>query len=278
VASHTVTTTPTVGSPVFTSGATSTRCQGSGTTTYGATATNASGITYSLDAATLAGGNTINATTGAVTYVPSWNGTTLITASAAGCNGPRTATHTVTITPSVSAPVFVAGSSSTRCQAAGTITYNASAANSTGITYNIDGASLVGGNSINPSTGAVTFSATWSGNTTITASAAGCNGPVTATHVVTINAPVTTPVFGLGATSTRCQGAATVSYTASSANTTGIIYSLDAASIAGGNTINASSGAVTYAAGWTGTKVIPARAAGLFGPLWASHTANIHPS
>ena len=34
----------------------------------------------------------------------------------------------------------------------------------------------------------MTYVVTWSGTTTITASAAGCNGPVTTTHVVTINA------------------------------------------------------------------------------------------
>ena len=67
--------TSTVGIPVFTLGATSTRCQGAGTVTYTATATNNTGITYSLDAASIAGGNTINASTGAVTYVAGmeWN-------------------------------------------------------------------------------------------------------------------------------------------------------------------------------------------------------------
>uniref|UniRef100_UPI003D64E510 Ig-like domain-containing protein n=1 Tax=Tenacibaculum halocynthiae TaxID=1254437 RepID=UPI003D64E510 len=49
-----------------------------------------------------------------------------------------------------------------------------------------DAASLTGGNSINSATGEVTYAAGWSGTTTITASAAGCNGPATTTHVVTI--------------------------------------------------------------------------------------------
>ena len=59
----------------------------------------------------------------------------VITASAAGCNGPTTATHTVTITPTVGTPVFTAGATSTICQAPGTITYTANATNTTGITY-----------------------------------------------------------------------------------------------------------------------------------------------
>ena len=54
----------------------------------------------------------------------------------------------------------------------------------------------------------------------------------------------------LGSVSTRMQGAGTVTYAATATNTTGITYTLDAASIAGGNTINAATGAVTYAAAW----------------------------
>ena len=88
-------------SPVFSLGASSSRCQAAGTITYTASATNTTGITYSLDAASLAGGNSINSTTGAVTYAAGWSGTTTITASAAGCNGPQTSTHTVTVNPSV---------------------------------------------------------------------------------------------------------------------------------------------------------------------------------
>ena len=74
--------------PSVYSGCNSTVCQAPGTITYTANATNTTGITYSLDAASLTGGNTINAGTGAVTYATGWTGTTIITASAAGCNGP----------------------------------------------------------------------------------------------------------------------------------------------------------------------------------------------
>ncbi|MCP3907092.1 MAG: hypothetical protein GY712_03655, partial [Oceanicoccus sp.] len=68
-----------IGTPVFTLGATSTRCQGAGSVTYDATSTNSTGMTYSLDAASITGGNTINSTTGEVTYDASWSGTTTIT-------------------------------------------------------------------------------------------------------------------------------------------------------------------------------------------------------
>jgi hypothetical protein len=363
----TITVTPTVGTPVFTLGATSTRCQGAGTVTYTATATDNTGITYSLDVTSIAGGNSIVAGTGAVTYIAGWSGTSIITASAAGCNGPATATHTVTVTPTVGTPtaitvsagteptcqlpngtttttyattatnntgynwslsdvaagligaasgvmtwangfsgsvdiqvtangcngpssqvirtvtvtltvgtpVFTLGATSTRCQGAGTVTYTATATDNTGITYSLDVTSIAGGNSIVAGTGAVTYLAGWSGTSIITASAAGCNGPATATHTVTVTPTVGTPVFTLGATSTRCQDAGTVTYTATATDNTGITYSLDVTSIAGGNSIVAGTGAVTYLAGWSGTSIITASAAGCNGPATSTHTVTV---
>jgi len=189
-----VTVTPNVTITAFLP-ATSIRCQGAGAITYSTTATNSTGITYSLDAASLAGGNTINAATGEVTYVADWSGTTTITASAAGCNGPAITTHIVTITPTVTISAFLPATS-TRCQGAGTVTTTTTATNSTGITYSLDAASLAGGNTINAVTGAVTYAAGWSGTTTITASAAGCNGPVTTTLTVTVYpTPTTSPIW-----------------------------------------------------------------------------------
>ncbi|KAF0194022.1 MAG: hypothetical protein FD166_3602, partial [Bacteroidetes bacterium] len=117
-----------VGTPVFTLGATSTRCQGAGSVTYTATAANTTGITYNLDAASIAGGVTINAATGEVTYPAAWSGTTTITASAAGCNGPETATHTVTINPALPVSVSIAADQNPIC--AGTnVTFTATPTN-----------------------------------------------------------------------------------------------------------------------------------------------------
>ncbi|MGK2861090.1 MAG: beta strand repeat-containing protein, partial [Chitinophagaceae bacterium] len=275
---HVVTITPTVGTPVFTLGAVSSRCIGAATITYTANATNNTGLAYSLDAASISGGNTINTTTGAVTYDAAWTGTSTITATAQGCNGPKTANHVVTTNANVSIPIFTSGASSFRCLGAGSVTYSATASNSTGITYSLDGTSLIAGNTINATTGAVSYTLLWVGTSTITASAAGCSGPQTAIHTVTINGAVTTPVFTLGASSTRCQGAGTVTYTANSNNTSGITYSLDAGSITGGNTINAATGAVTYVAGWSGTTTITASASGCNGPRTANHTVTVTPT
>jgi hypothetical protein len=231
---HTVTTNPTLEAPVFVLGNTSTRCQRAGVVTYTATAVGATGMTYSLDAASLAAGNTINATIGNVTYVAGWVGTSTITATANGCSGPQSSTHVVTTTPSVTTPVFDAGASSNRCQGPGTVTFGATAINATSITYSLSAAALAAGNTIDPSTGAVTFTAAWVGSAIITVSAEGCNGPRIANHTVSTLSSVGVPVFNIGASSTRCQGGGTVSYAANASNNTGLTYALDAASLAGG--------------------------------------------
>lgn len=276
ISTHVVSTTPNVGATIFTLGSSSNRCQGSGNTTYSATASNSTSINYSLDAASLAGGNIINPSNGIVTYSASWTGSSSITAASNGCNGPTTAVHNVTTTITVSNPIFTLGNTSTKCQGAGTITYDATATNTTGITYSLNAASIFGGNTINSTTGIVMYAAGWTGTSTINASAAGCNGPKLSSHTVTITPTVTTPVFILGTTTTRCQNAATVTYTAFASNTTGITYTLDAAGLTAGNTINGSNGAVTYTATWTGTSVITATAAGCNGPKSASHTVTIN--
>ncbi len=270
-ATHAVTTNGMVTAPVFSLGATSTRCQNIESITYTATSNYTSGITYALDAASLLGGNSINISTGEVTYVAGWTGTSIITATAPGCGGPLSTTHTVTTTATIATPVFTLGASSVRCQGAGNATYTATSANSTGITYSLDGTSLTGGNTINVNNGVVTYVAGWSGTSTVTATATGCSGPKVATHTITITPTVGTPVFTLGATSQRCKGAATVTYTATATNTTGITYTLDTES-SKKNSINASTGEVTFIAGWSGTSIITASAAGCNGPNTATHT------
>jgi gliding motility-associated-like protein len=199
---------PLVGKPIFESGDTSIRCQGPGTEIYTATAINTTGIIYELDNASLAGGNIINAVTGEVTYDPDWSGTSLITAIADGCNEPDSAIHTVIITPSVDIPVFTLGATSTRCQGDDTVTYSATANNSTSITYALDASSLTGGNTINDTTGEVYYNVNWSGTSTITASAAGCNGPQTEIHVVTIN-PSTT-ILQQSSDTSICHGSSAI--------------------------------------------------------------------
>jgi hypothetical protein len=103
----------------------------------------------------------------------------------------------------------------------------------------------------------------------------GC-GTVNATGTITVNANVAINAFS-PATSTRCQGAGTVTTTTTASNSTGITYGLDATTAAfAGNSINASTGAVTYAAGWSGTTTITASAAGCSGPATTTHVVTVN--
>ena len=114
---------PEIGIPVFVLGPNSTLCQGAGSVTYTATSTNSTSISFDLDATSLAAGNSIINSTGSVTYEAGWSGTSIITATAEGCGGPKNATHTVTVSPT---PTADAGSDVSICNGSST-TLNATA-------------------------------------------------------------------------------------------------------------------------------------------------------
>ena len=86
-----------VETPVFADGFTSNECKGATSRVYSATAVNATGLAYSLDAASISAGNSINSSTGEVTFHPDFTGDIIITVTATGCTAPTTAIHTVTV-------------------------------------------------------------------------------------------------------------------------------------------------------------------------------------
>ena len=195
--STTITITPEIiiSTPVFNAGATTARCQAAETLNiYGALSTGSGNITYSyaLDAASITGGNTIDATTGAVTWVSGWSGTTEITVTAsAPCAQNKTAIHTVTVNQSgaLDTPTFTAGNSSTRCQAEDNVAYTLSNYNAN-FTYNytLDNTSVAGGNVSFSFQNDVTWSANWYGVSTLTVKASsGCSSSPEATITITTN-------------------------------------------------------------------------------------------
>jgi hypothetical protein len=252
--SGSVTVTPTVGTPTFSVGPT-TVCQDAADTTYTATATNSTGITYSV--LPVAAG-TINSGSGSMNWSTTFSGTATITASAAGCGGPKTVDRVVTVTPSVTTPVYSAGAT-TVCQDADDETYTASASNATGISYSVLPS---GAGTINSGNGIMNWNAAFSGTATITASAAGCGGPKTADRVVTVNGTIGTPAFTAGATSV-CQGTVSTTYTATASNTTAITYSVLPS---GAGTINSTSGVMSWNSVFFGSATITATATGCGGP------------
>jgi uncharacterized repeat protein (TIGR01451 family) len=76
---------------------------------------------------------------------------------------------------------------------------------------------------------------------------------------ITVNGNVSNLLFNSGLTSSRCAGAGTDTYLATASNTTGIVYSLSPLSA---GLINASTGQVTWSAGFSGTATITATAKG----------------
>lgn len=96
------------------------------------------------------------------------------------------------------------------------------------------------------------------------------SNPFSTSLNVTITPDVETPIFVLGNNSTRCQGNDKVIYTATSNNSTSIIYSL-APSSAG--SFNSSTGEVNYLPNFFGIATITVTAQGCNGPKSASHIA-----
>jgi hypothetical protein len=265
-ASTTVIVTPTVGTPTFTAGAT-TVCQGAADETYTATATNTTGITYSVSPGTA---GTIGSSTGIMNWSSTFNGTATITASAAGCNGPKTNTRTVTVTATVSTPNFTGGSTSV-CQDSSNTTYTATASNSTSISYSVSPAEA---GIINSSSGSMNWDADFSGTAIITATATGCNGPKTNTRTVTVTPTVGTPTFVSGST-TVCQNAATEVYDANATDSTLITYSVSPGSA---GTIGFFSGSMNWSSTFSGTATITASASGCNGPVTGNRVVTVTPT
>ncbi|WP_165501395.1 beta strand repeat-containing protein, partial [Pedobacter psychrodurus] len=96
---------------------------------------------------------------------------------------------------------------------------------------------------------------------------------IRATGSIIVSPQVTTPVFALGATSSRCQGFGTQTYSATASNATGITYSI---SPVNSGVINASTGAVTWSSVYNGTATITASAVGICGTKTANHTVTIN--
>ncbi|MBC6110040.1 DUF11 domain-containing protein, partial [Pedobacter sp. CCM 8938] len=132
------------------------------------------GVTFNFASSTLTiSGTPTVETSGAQTY----------TITTTGPGAPVTTSGTIRVNGTVGSPVFSGSSASNRCQGAGVSTYSATALNSNSISYSILPATA---GVINTSTGEVTWSATFSGNATISATATGCSGPKTTDFIVTV--------------------------------------------------------------------------------------------
>ncbi|MCW3113800.1 MAG: C-terminal target protein [Segetibacter sp.] len=276
--SVTVATNPAVGTPtaITVSAGTEPNCQLTNaitTTTYTTSAANSTGFNWSVSNAAA---GTINAATGVMTWANGFSGSVNIQVTANGCNGPSSQViRAVTVKPTVGTPTAITVSAGTEpaCELANgttTTTYATTATSNTGFNWSLSNDAA---GTINAATGVMTWANGFSGSVNIQVTANGCNGPsAEVIRVVTVKLPVGTPAFSSGSSSSRCQAAGAVTYTATATNSTAITYSLDATSTSAGNSINTSTGQVTYVAGWSGTSVITATAAGCSGPTTSTHT------
>ena len=173
----------TVLTPTITSLSSTSGCIGSSITINGTNLSGATAATVTIGGTAVSSITAISATQIVAVIGSGTTGKVAVT----NPGGTAISTSDFIVNPTVTINVF-SPTTSTRCQGAGIVTTTTTANNSSGITYSLDGISAsFPGNSINSSTGAVTYAANWTGTTRIMASAAGCNGPATTTHQVTVS-------------------------------------------------------------------------------------------
>ena len=221
-------------------------------------------LTYSLDAASLALGMTINSSTGAFSWTPSEaqggltpSVTVTVTDNGSG-NLTDSETFTITVGDTNTAPVLAAIGNQA-VNEGGTLTFTASATDadlpSQTLTYSLDAASLALGMTIDANTGAFSWTPTeaqggLTPSVTITVTDNG-SGNLTdsETFTITVNEINTAPVLGAIGNRTVNEGA-TLNFTATASDidlpSQSLTYSLDAASLALGMNIDASTGIFTW--------------------------------
>ncbi len=242
------------------------------TLTFRAAATDqdipAQNLTFSLDAAALSAGMTINATTGAFSFTPteSQGGLVLnatITVTDNGANVANlTASETISITVNEVnvAPVLTAIGNQTVNEQA-TLTFTVAATDqdlpTQNLTFSLDAAALSAGMTINATTGVFSFTPTESQgglvfNTTITVTDNGANvANLTASETIsiTVNEVNVAPVLAAIGNQTVNEQATltfTVAATDQDLPAQNLTFSLDAAALSAGMTINATTGAFSF--------------------------------
>lgn len=261
---------PNVGQPTTITG-TASRCQGAGPDDpYSSSATNATGYTWSI---TPDAGSITNA--GVVTWAATFSGTATISVTATGC-GPATATSkTVIVTPTVTGPTLITGPSN-RCQGSNSDIYTVSgASNASNYNWSISPATAatISGSGISAT---VVWSSTFSGPTTVTVSANGCNGPSGNISQNITTMPLLGVVDAPAGTTSRYQGSGSDTYTiVAVSNATSYAWSLtpgSAGSISGSGT----SATITWNNTFTGPATVTVNAYGCSGPKNASTTIAVN--
>jgi hypothetical protein len=267
--SRTVSITPAVGapSPITIATGSDPTCQltnGTTTTSYSTSSSNSTGFNWSLSNSAA---GIINPTSGIMTWSNGFSGSVNIQVTASGCGTSSQITRTVNVTPNVGTPASITVSAGIEpsCELTNGITttsYSTSASNSSDFTWSINNPSA---GSINPASGLMTWADNFSGNVNIQVYATGCNGnsPQVFRAVSIIPSPGTpTPITVLAGNDPACQltNSTTMTiYSTTASNSTGFNWSL---SNSAAGSINAASGVMNWANGFSGNVNIQVTASG----------------
>ncbi len=187
-ASVAVTVNPTPSTPTISAGGPTTFCSGSSVTL---SANPSSGYSYQWD-----NGGVIIAGATNPTYIATTSGIYTVTISNAGCSSSSSTAITVNATPAT--PTITAGGATTFCSG-GSVTLTGNSTTS-GVTYQWD----LAGSPISGATNAA-YTASASGNYTVTAFTGACSATSTSTPV-TVNPNPPNPTIAAGGPTTFCSG------------------------------------------------------------------------
>jgi hypothetical protein len=264
----TVIVTPVVGTPtaITVSAGSDPSCQitnSSTSTTYATTASNSTSFDWSLSNGAA---GSINTGTGVMTWANGFSGSVNIQVTASGCGTSSQVIKTVSITPSVGLPtsITIASGIEPSCQLTdGTTTtnYSTTAANSTGFNWSLSNAAA---GSIDPVSGVMTWANGFSGSVNVQVTASGCGTSSQVIRTVNVTPHVGTPTSitvsaGIEPTCKLTNSTTTTSYSTTATNYTGFNWSLSDGTA---GTINASSGVMTWANGFSGSVNIQVTATG----------------
>jgi uncharacterized repeat protein (TIGR01451 family) len=205
----------------------------------------AGGYVFSIASGSLPAGLTLNASTGAITGIPTAYGTSSFTAKVVDSTGTAAGTTTSSCSIVVAPPIALTCAVATGQMG---VAYNSSLAatgGAGGYVFSIASGSLPAGLTLNASTGAITGTPTAYGTSSFTAKVVDSTGTTAGTTISSCSIVVAPPIALTCAAATGQMGVAYSSSLAATGGAGGYVFSIASGSLPAGLTLNASTGAIT---------------------------------